>query len=124
MTCAPQTGRAVSTLVYVLVAVAVVLRMTRSWQDKRSGRQRGRAAAGAWSGRSGVPAPAISWGRRELPPPGHRQRHTAEAGREGIVLPRSPSPGNNHYANASTAGMVPASWWSGARTAGGDRVTK
>jgi Domain of unknown function (DUF1707) len=83
-----------STLVYVLVAVAAVVRMQKSWQDKRSGGQRPRRPAPGAGGQASSRPPSAGAGG-ELPPPGHG--HTAEAAR-GRRLSRSPLPGRGHCA--------------------------
>ena len=100
---------AMTTLVYLLVAVMAVIRMQNSRQDKRSGGQRPRRPAPGAGGQASRRPPSAGAGG-ELPPPGHGHSHTAEAARRRR-LPRSPLPGRGHCAgDALAAGTAPASW--------------
>jgi Domain of unknown function (DUF1707) len=72
-----------STLVYLLVAVATVVRMHNSRQVKRSGGQSPRRPAAGAGGRESQRLPSANPGG-ELPPVDGGQQHTAEAARSRL----------------------------------------
>src|SRR5204863_8593727 len=90
-------------LIYLGMLIASVGAIIVNWQDKRSGRQPPRRPApGASRQASRRLASADPGG--QLPPAGHGDRDTAEAGRRR--LPRLPLPGRCCATDALTAGQV------------------